>query len=377
MSDVVVELADASVSKRCHRGAGSALPAATPVYHREQRYLDAIGVEDVPNDGNWYGVGFADLDVGWNLDHEALRHIARPPLFPADMTEIPEGTHGTAVLGVVVGAAKIRGIAQGAAVKALIFPTRGRRSIAEQLLEFLDGAQSGALQFGDILLIEIEQEGGDGIPEGLPLEVQPAVFKVIQLAVSRGIVVIEAAGNGARRGSVRAGWDLDEVAKDGRRAPAWASSGIGAIPGSGAIMVSGCTPPFPERVADTYTADDRLNFGSRIDCYGFGSCVVTSGDYFPPPSGGASRNRDDPNAWYDCGFGMTSAAAAMITGVALAIQRMAHEALGHALSPSVLRGLLRDPQCGASVRRNGQHVGIVPHLAKVRERLVRRTFGHM
>jgi len=58
-----------------------------------------------------------------------------------------------------------------------------------------------------------------------------------------------------------------------------------------------------------------------------------------------------------------------VTGAALLIQRMAHEELGHALSPFQLRHILREPSCGASVQRNGRHVGIVPHLAKVRDLL--------
>jgi hypothetical protein len=361
-----------AVFEASYRGAGTLLSAAPPAYRRDQCYLDAIGVDDVPNNGNWYGVGFADVDVGWNLEHEALRHIGRPRVFPVSSAEIPTDTHGTAVLGVIVGSAKIQGIARGASVKALIFPTRGRQSIPEQILDFLDAEEDDALQFGDILLIEIEQEAGRGVPEGLPVEVQPAMFRVIQLAVSRGIIVIEAAGNGTKSGSVRIGWDLDEIARDGRYAPAWrqTSKPSRPIPCSGAIIVSGCTPSFPERIAERYAADDRLNFGSRVDCYGFGSGVVTCGDNFPPPSG-VALNHDDPNIWYDCGFGMTSAAAATVTGAALAIQRMAHEELGYALSPFQLRALLKDSACGTSVRREGSHAGIVPHLAKVRQVLLR------
>jgi len=359
-----------------YRAACTVQSAATPLYRRDQCYLDAIGIDDVPSNGSWYGVGFAEMDVGWNLDHEALRHIGRPRLFPVNMTEIPEDTHGTAVLGVVVGSAKIQGIAQGAAVKALLFPARGWKNIAEQFLDFLDAEQNDALQFGDIVLIELEQEAGPGTPQGLPLEVQPAMFRAIELAVSRGIVVIEAAGNGTKHGSVRKGWNLDEIATGGRHAPAWSrtSTSGDAFPRSAAIMVSGCVPPFPARVGEKYEADVRLNFGSRVDCYGFGSAVVTSGDNFPPPGYDIPVDHNDPSVWYDCGFGMTSAAAAMVTGAALAIQRMAHEEMGRALSPSELRNVLRDPRCGASVRRNGQHVGIVPHLAKIRNLLRMRTF---
>jgi serine protease len=349
----------------------------TPLYRRDQGYLDAIGVDDIPTSGPWFGLGLAVVDVGWNLDHEALRHIGRPRLFPMTMMEVPADTHGTAVLGVVVGGAKIQGIAAGATVKALVFPTRGPTSVAEQLLEVIDAKSNNALQYGDILLIEIEQEDGHGVPEGLPLEVQPDVFEVIQLAVSRGIVVIEAAGNGAKQGSVRVGWDLDEIARDGQHAPAWRqkSGRDGAIPSSGAILVSGCKP-FRQSATEPYEVDPRLNHGSMVGCYGFGSTVLTSGGYFPPPGRDPSPNRDDPNVWYDCGFGMTSAAAAMVAGVALAIQRMAHEELGHPLSPTQLQAVLRDPRGGTSVQRNGRRVGIVPHLPRIRDLLRQLSAGH-
>jgi Subtilase family len=336
-----------------------------PIYRRAQTYLDALGVRS-PDEGEWFGVGFATLDQGWNLDHESLKHIPPPVLFPSGFEAQAYGktlTHGTSVLGICVGGGKIQGIAKGAAVKALLFAT-DTQAIAETILGFVNAAGLDSLAFGDILLIEIEQ---DGVAGGLPLEVQPAIMKAIRRAVSEGIVVIEVAGNGTNTlGSSRVGWDLDVIAKKPEMAPAWETKDGSASVDSGAILVSGCVPRGRAR-PKTYDADPELNFGTRIDCYGWGSGVLAPGDDDPPTAPKLPAANGDYDITYDCGFNGTSAAAAMVTGLALAIQRMAWQELGHPLSPTQLRALLRDPRCGVPVRGVGKPTRVVPHLASIRK----------
>lgn len=350
-----------------YRGASSR--RHVPVYRRSQTYLNALGV-DSPDEDTWFGVGFATLDHGWNLDHESLKHVVvpRPVLFPTGFESQAYGKtqmHGTSVLGICVGGGKIQGIAKGAAVKALLFATN-TQSIAETILGFINAEGLDSLAFGDILLIEIEQDSSNGVTGGLPLEVQPAMLKAIRRAVSEGIVVIEVAGNGTTDTlrSGRVGWDLDAVAKNPQMAPAWETKDDGVGADSGAILVSGCVPPTGSTRPETYVADTKLNFGTRVDCYGWGAGVFAPGNA-PPTT--AKLPADHYDTSYDPGFNGTSAAAAMVTGLALAVQRMAYQELGHPLSPTQLRALLRDSRCGVPVRVVGKPTRVVPHLGKIRQ----------
>jgi len=373
--------------------AGISLQDGPVSYVHEQEYLAALGVNDVVRgNGEWYEVGFAALEFGWNLDHEALsRTVAAPPALlpaPTDPKYMHDwsAAHGTSVLGICVGGGKMQGIAAGARVKALLRAGRGV-DFANTIYELLDNSRPSSLRFGDILLVELQQSGDDHMTAGLPLEVHPAVFRAIQLAVSLGIVVIEVAGNGRVVGTTRRGWDLDNIARDRRRAPAWAPRRpnvwklpvqllINAprfvrhpveawtqrqrSPDSGAILVSGCLPPDSNKPPKSYTADARYNSGERVDCYGWGSGVFTCGEDNPP-----TIPKPHPNRSYDRNFKGTSAAAAMITGVALAIQRMANEVLGYPLSPFQLRAVLRDPRGGVPVSVPGKPQRIVPHLPSI------------
>jgi hypothetical protein len=326
-------------------------PDTTETLQLSQDYLDAIGATPTPG-ANWHGIGFAVLDGGWFLEHEALQHLPTPTFFPDN--HHPASSHGTKVLGVIVGGPRMRGIAVGATPKALIF-FRDKESLAETLLDFLYDDRFDNLSYGDVLLIELEHGASRGVRPGLPLEVHRDVFQAIQFAASQGVVVIEAAGNGSDEGT---SWDLDAIAQDDSSAPAWSPrrrpSPESPIPDSGAILVSGCLPDDTASVPSRYTARPGLNFGSRVDCYGWGSGVATCGvphDYVPD-------------------FSMTSSAAAMVAGIALAIQRMAFDIFDSPLSPAQMRSLFKNPSAGVPVYRDGRVVGIVPHLGRVYDLLM-------
>lgn len=316
-----------------------------------QLHLQAVGANLFPGAG--HGIGFADVEVGWDFRHESLKDRPQPPVFPSGV--VPEDVHGTSVFGVILGGAKIRGIAPKAAPKALVHA----KQLPDSLFDFLDDDTNDNLEYGDILVVEVELDTPIA-SRGLPIETRSVHFTAIRLAVSLGIVVIAAAGNG-NRGIPAEPWDLDEIAKDRRRAPAWGPDATlpapehAEVPDSGAILVSGCDLPDPDAVPAIYQVDDRLNFGSRVDSYGWGVFVQTCGS--------------QPDEYID--FDKTSAATAMVAGVALAVQRLAVEKRGHVLSPGQLRALLRDKACGSPVLRNGRIVGFVPHLGKIEEQLAR------
>jgi len=95
----------------------------------------------------------------------------------------------------------------------------------------------------------------------LPVETDPANFDAIRVAVGSGIVVVQAGGNGSN--------NLD----------AW-TDGAGKqilnrnsadFMDSGAILVGAGTAASP------HNRESFSNFGSRVDCYGWGDSIVSSG----------------------------------------------------------------------------------------------------
>jgi hypothetical protein len=379
------------------KGAGPG-PAIGAVYRVDQGYLanaaKGVGVDAVqalPNPFDGSGSGVADLDEGWNLEHEALQHIGTPSVLPGP--SIPNASHGTGVLGIIVGQAKIQGIACGATVKALVYdaPPGGdpltRKTIAETLDDLLHkpGPDGNVLAAGDVLLIELAELIPEEGIEGLPIEVQVPVFKAIQQATSLGIVVIAVAGNGHTVNGKDLAWDLEAVAQDANLAPAWQASAPGtqsetgiqpwihpasSIPDSGAIIVSGCEPILASN-NQQFNAMTTQNFGLRVDSFGWGSGVVTIGKDNPPKGHPGVPPAASKDEWYNAGFNGTSAAAAIVAGVALIVQEMARRALGRPLSPGELRALLRDQSMGTAVVRDGTVVGVLPDLAKLNESLGR------
>jgi hypothetical protein len=359
-----------------YRGAGMVTALTPPKYRGAQAYLEALGVDKFPNDGDWHGIGFADMEHGWNLDHESLCHLmepTEPPVFPnafQNMAHNKYAPHGTSVLGICVGGGKgkIQGIADGATLKALLYPAEDL-PFARTIYELVD---SELLSAGDILLIELEQNGGQS-DTGLPVEVKRAMFKAIRFAVDQGIVVIAAAGDGHEPDGRRVGWDLDVVIredadKDRKKAPAWATDSEGETPDSGAVLVSGCVVPADKARPTEYDADVEFNVGTKIDCYGWGSAVLTGGANDPPAGYGVPKT-DDPDFTYDCNFSQTSAAAAMVAGVALVTQRLACHVLNRRLEPGELRKLLRDVRSGTPVKCQGKPTRVVPHLPSIYELL--------
>jgi hypothetical protein len=92
------------------------------------------------------------------------------------------------------------------------------------------------LRPGDIMLIELHRVGPRG--RYLPMEFWPDEFAAIRYAVTRGVIVVEAGGNG--------GENLDDPFYNNRPAgfPAsWKNPFNPANPNSGAVMVGAGAPP--------------------------------------------------------------------------------------------------------------------------------------
>jgi subtilisin family serine protease len=197
------------------------------------------------------------------------------------------------------------------------------------------------LRPGDVLLIELQSTGPRG--RYIPVELWDDVFDAIHAATARGVIVIEAAGNGGEdldhRGYRRA---FDREHRD-----------------SGAIMVGAGGPP-----RDGFVDRARLafsNYGSRVDAQGWGRKVATL-DY------GDLQACAGDHRHYTGEFSGTSSASPIVAGAAVILEGFAR-ARGRVLGPAELRALLRrtgTPQAGNTAQAIGPRPDLARALQEVR-----------
>jgi hypothetical protein len=278
------------------------------------------------------GIRVVDLEQGWVLDHEDLP----PGIRLLDGVNRPTSHyHGTSVLGVLVArddARGVVGIAPGATTDVISYATRDpTTNKTPQRVADMISAAARSLNFGDVLLLEAQfHELVDGQKKAVPVETARVVFDAIRLATAKGVIVVEAGGNG--------GFDLARF-KD-RKGRHVLDPSRPEFQKSNAIVVGGCTKGTPHAI------DSASNHGGRIDAYAWGDGIVTAGRF----------GVEDQRHIYWTGiltFGGTSGASAIIAGVCLLVQhlRLLLTPLGSSgrLGPAGMRALLRKPTNGTAV----------------------------
>jgi hypothetical protein len=292
--------------------------------------IDAKYAWDIPG-GDGAGQHFIDLEQGWTLDHKGLVDHNATKIFGVNIdTSRP---HGTSVLGIVCaryGRRARRGIVPSlASVKVA-----SHSGDIETTSSVIDAAITELEQTGGVLLIEVQRDN-------LPIELADADFERIRLATANGIVVVAAAGNGGR--------DLDTVG--GAGGDLVLNRTDASYIDSGSILVAGATWEDPHEKTGT------TNFGSRIDCFGWGENVRTISS---TPAAPFSITR------YEDAFGGTSSAAPIIAGAALAILGLA-TAQGTKLSPFQVRSILTDPGLSTASKAGllVDKIGVMPDLRKI------------
>jgi hypothetical protein len=284
-------------------------------------------------DGN--GIGFVDAEQGWTLNHEDL--VAAGITIISGVSNAYQG-HGTAVLGEVVASDNtIGGIGIAPRAKARTVSEWRTASVFNRAAAILSAGQN--MIAGDVLLLE-SQTSFNGVSLG-PSEIEPAVFDAIRKVVDDGIIVVEAGGNGSN--------DLDSYRDTAGKAVLDRSSAD--FKDSGAIMVGAASSTVPH---------SRLGFsnhGSRIDCYGWGENIDTTGDGWQGTS----------TTIYTTSFGGTSGASPIVTGSALLLQSW-RKANNHPVySPDYLRGILTSNINTPSANPATDRIGVMPNLRAIVE----------
>ena len=225
--------------------------------------------------------------------------------------------HGTAVLGEYSGDTNTIGVHRD---------LLGRRSPAPCPTAISDRPgrstrRRRGCSAGDIMLLEMHRPGPrfnfaarDDQRGYIAVEWWPDDFAAIRNATSRGIIVVEAAGNGAE--------NLDDALYQ-TPAPgfpaAWRNSFRRTNRDSGAIVVGAGAPP-PGTHGRNHGPDrSRLDFsncGALIDAQGWGREVTTCG--YGDLQGGTNED-----LWYTDTFSGTSSASPIVIGAIACVQGMA------------------------------------------------------
>jgi Subtilase family len=339
-------------------------PPVTPDFTARQGYLDTApgGIDaryawTVPGGGGT-GVRVIDCEWGWRFSHEDL--VQNQGGVVAGTSSI-DTNHGTAVLGEISGDRNtlgVVGIAPDAIVSASSF---NDQSSATAIVNAAD-----RLSAGDILLLEIHRPGPNtpDPPQGqlgfIAIEWWPDDFAAIRYAVNKGIVVVEAAGNGFQ--------NLDDAIYSQSQTgfpDTWRNPFNPANPSSGAVVVGAGAPPPGTHGTSIWGPDrsrlDFSNYGARVDAQGWGREVTSTG--YGDLQGGTNAD-----LWYTDTFSGTSSASPIVVG-ALACLQGALRAVGRIpLSPARAQEVLRahgSPQQDAPGRPATQRIGNRPDLRQL------------
>jgi subtilisin family serine protease len=313
--------------------------------------------------GTGKGVTICDVEGAWQLAHEDLP-TGINLLGGTMIANLDWRNHGTSVLGEMVslrGNVGCVGISYEARAVVHSVVINGVFNVAGAI-----AGATAALKAGDVILIEQHAIGGPN-NKYLAMQYWAPVLAAIRVATAKGIVVVEAAGNGDEN------FDLPVFANTGLQKDAGAVVVGAGVPPSNwfdAYDFGGMFPAY-SRIGTPRSRIWFSNYGQIVNVQGWGWHVTTLG------YGDAQGGRDEKK-WYTHRFSGTSSASPIITGAVACMQGFAKARIGRPLTPSEVRDILiatGTPQADDSPRAPlAQKIGPQPNLA-VALAEVERRFG--
>lgn len=342
-------------------------PPVTADFVANQLYLEAApgGIDAryawLCAGGRGRNVRIIDIEGGWRFSHEDLVQNQGGVIGGGQSPDLGWRNHGTAVVGEFGGDRNsfgITGISPLANVRAISIFGAGQ-SWGKAITD-----AANALRAGDIILIELHAAGprfnftGRDDQRGyIAVEYWPDAFAAIVYATQvRGVIVIEAAGNGAE--------NLDDPIYSNRPVtfPAsWRNPFDLNNPQSGAVIVGAGAPPPGTHGANHGPDRSRLdfsNYGARVDVQGWGREVTTTGY-------GDLQGGPDEDLWYTNRFSGTSSASPIVVGAVACLQGALRSANKPLLNPETAHDILRSTgssQQAAPSRPATQRIGNRPDL---------------
>jgi len=292
--------------------------------------------------GDGKGITWVDVEQGWAFNHEDL--VAHSIVMLPGSVNMTSFGHGAAVFGQVSAVDNTIGnlglASKSKPYASSQYRTNNTYNTAEAIL-----SATTVLTAGDVILLEVQTSYPTTPPLGyIPIEVYPAEFDAIQYAVSIGITVVEAAGNGSvdldTFKNVNGKYVLNPNHPDFRD--------------SGAILVGAASASYPH---------SRMYFstyGNRIDVYGWGSWDVSTLDAVDANS----------TTGYTDTFAGTSSASPIITAAAISLQGIATAKFGTPYSPAEIRKLLKYAAYNTpSSAPSNDKIGHMPNLKNIIDNL--------
>ncbi len=266
-------------------------------------------------------VHVADIEYDWDELHEDLPTSFSDEFLPV-WTEYED--HGTAVLGIMGAARNEIGISGGADLAEYRgygeYPT-GRSTAILKALEWLEP--------GDVMVLEMQTAASNG--KYGPADLTKSVWDAVQVATSKGVHVIAAAGNGSV--------NLDNESDYMNRGD------------NGSIIVG---------AGDNTLNHEKVSFssyGSRVNLQGWGNYTVFTTGYGSFEAYDGNEHRE-----YTKTFSGTSSATSMVATAVILVQSWAKKELGIILEPMDLRDLLIDTGSAQGGLNSSNHIGPIPNV---------------
>jgi hypothetical protein len=297
--------------------------------------IDAFAAWQVPGAGG-RGARVADIESSWDLHHADLENAGVAVLAPFSTNNQNDRDHGTGCLGIVgawTNGLVSTGIAPWADLAVSNAPNGDWHAAILRAARHVGRGGIILIELGDTFILRVPPQA-DG-----PWENQSVIRIAITQAVALGALVVEPAGNG------NVNLDTDPRVFLLR-----------AVPESGALLVGAGDNTIPGGgTAETWTPADFTTHGSRVGCFAAGVNVAAPAS---APAGALAFN-----------FGGTSAAGAIVAGIAAAVQGMAIASPSQApLSAADLRARLENPGFGTLATRPStppKRIGVMPDLSKL------------
>jgi len=297
-----------------------------------------------------------DVELGWTFDHEDLKENVGSLIAGVNSPSAGYIGHGTAVVGEICGneigfgvtglAPKLRQWNGGSILQrngSMLYP-----NCAPTILEIIP-----KMSQGDIMLIELHSPHPTNRIY-ISMEYWPDNFLAFKLATERGIIVIEAAGNGGTN------FDLPIYNTRPPGFPeSWRNPYNRTNADSGTIVCGAGAPPSGVHGPNLCRLSFS-NYGNMLDSQGVGREVVTTGY--------GDLQRGTEQRFYTAQFSGTSSASPMVVGAVASLQGIA-KSKGRLLTPKMAREILRNHKGSLQVDGPGvprtQRIGSRPNMGEM------------